>query len=38
MGAWPGAFDLTRPLALGFVKDSGVDDVVAQYLRAVTPA
>lgn len=33
MGAWPGAFDLTRPLALGFVKDNDVDDVVGQYLR-----
>jgi nucleoside-diphosphate-sugar epimerase len=35
MGAWPGAFDLTRPLALGFVKDSDVDDVVGQYLAFV---
>jgi nucleoside-diphosphate-sugar epimerase len=35
MGAWPGAFDLTRPLALGFVRDAGVDEVVKQYLRSV---
>jgi nucleoside-diphosphate-sugar epimerase len=35
MGAWPGAFDLTRPLALGFVRDRDVDDVVGQYLRSV---
>ena len=33
MTAWPGAFDLTRPLALGFTGDAHVDDVVAQYVR-----
>ena len=33
MSAWPGAFDLERPLALGFTRDTGVDDVVAQFLR-----
>jgi nucleoside-diphosphate-sugar epimerase len=37
MGAWPGAFDLTRPLALGFARDAGVDDVVKQYLHSVAP-
>lgn len=35
MGAWPGAFDLARPLALGFTRDASVDDVVTQYLRFV---
>ena len=35
MTAWPGAFDLTRPLALGFVRDRDVDDVVGQYVRSV---
>jgi nucleoside-diphosphate-sugar epimerase len=38
MCAWPGAFDLTRPLALGFAKDAGVDEIVAQYLRLAIPS
>jgi nucleoside-diphosphate-sugar epimerase len=37
MTAWPGAFDLTRPLALGFTGDSNVDDVVSQFLRLARP-
>ncbi len=29
--SWPGDFDVTRPLALGFTRDSTFDDVVRQY-------
>jgi nucleoside-diphosphate-sugar epimerase len=38
MTAWPGAFDLTRPLALGFTRDAHVDDIVRQYLRFAIPS
>ena len=38
MTAWPGAFDLSRPLALGFRADRNVDEVVAQYLRVAAPS
>ena len=38
MTAWPGAFDLKRPLALGFARDAGVDDIVRQYLRFAIPS
>ena len=29
--SWPGDFDVSRPLALGFVRDSDFDSVVRQY-------
>ncbi|MBO1073678.1 D-erythronate dehydrogenase [Roseomonas marmotae] len=29
--SWPGAFDVARPLALGFTRDSDFDSVVRQY-------
>ena len=29
---WPGAFDITRPLSLGFAVDRSVDQIVRQYL------
>lgn len=29
--SWPGAFEVSRPLALGFTADSNFDDVVRQY-------
>ena len=32
VGSWPGAFDVTRALALGFAGDPGVDAVVSQFL------
>jgi nucleoside-diphosphate-sugar epimerase len=35
VGSWPGAFDLARPLALGFGRDGHVDEVVRQYIRLV---
>ncbi|MFQ4150287.1 D-erythronate dehydrogenase [Arthrobacter sp. LAPM80] len=31
VGSWPGAFDVTRTRELGFVSDSGFDQVVQQY-------
>ncbi|MHC6176783.1 D-erythronate dehydrogenase [Glutamicibacter sp. X7] len=31
VGSWPGAFDVSRPLALGFTADNNFDEVVAQY-------
>ncbi len=29
--SWPGQFDVERPLALGFIRDTEFDDVVRQY-------
>lgn len=29
--SWPGEFDVERPLALGFIRDTDFDDVVRQY-------
>lgn len=31
VGSWPGAFDASRALALGFSADSGIDGIIAQY-------
>lgn len=31
VGSWPGEFDVTRPLGLGFTQDVRFDDVVRQY-------
>lgn len=35
--SWPGAFDVTRPLALGFTADSDFDAVVRQYRDEFAP-
>jgi D-erythronate 2-dehydrogenase len=32
VSSWPGAFDVTRSLRLGFTADAHVDDVVGQYI------
>ena len=32
VGTWPGAFDLTRPLALGFHPEGDIDSIVAQFM------
>ena len=31
VGSWPGDFDVERPVALGFTRDTEFDEVVAQY-------
>jgi D-erythronate 2-dehydrogenase len=36
VGSWPGALDATRALRLGFTADRHVDDVVREYMRALT--
>jgi nucleoside-diphosphate-sugar epimerase len=33
VGTWPGAFDISRALALGFTADRDIDDVILQFLR-----
>ncbi|QUS37190.1 D-erythronate dehydrogenase [Falsirhodobacter algicola] len=35
--SWPGAFDVSRPRALGFVADGDFDGVLAQYMDAAAP-
>lgn len=35
---WPGAFDVSRPLRLGFIADRDVDGVVQQYALEQPPA
>lgn len=35
--SWPGAFDVSRPLALGFSADRDIDSVVRQFI-AIAPA
>jgi nucleoside-diphosphate-sugar epimerase len=35
VGTWPGAFDVSRPLRLGFAVDRDMDSIVQQYLREV---
>jgi nucleoside-diphosphate-sugar epimerase len=30
--SWPGAFDVSRPLGLGFVADDGIDAIVRQFI------
>lgn len=32
VGTWPGAFDIGRPLRLGFVADPDVDSIVSQFM------
>lgn len=34
VGTWPGDFDVTRALALGFTADRDVDAVITQYMKA----
>ena len=29
--SWPGDFDVTRPLSLGFTRDSDFDSIIRQY-------
>ncbi|WP_172329091.1 D-erythronate dehydrogenase [Mangrovicoccus sp. HB161399] len=36
--SWPGAFDVSRPLALGFAADSDFDGVLKQYIAELAPA
>jgi len=36
--SWPGAFDVSRALSLGFVADTGFDAVVRQYRDEFAPA
>lgn len=33
--SWPGAFDVRRPLALGFVADASIDAIVSQYISSL---
>jgi hypothetical protein len=33
---WPGAFDVTRALALGFGIDRDVDSIVRQFMHAAS--
>lgn len=35
--SWPGAFDVTRPLALGFLADADVDAIVREFISAHAP-
>ena len=35
VGTWPGAFDVSRPLRLGFAVDRDMDAIVQQYMREV---
>ena len=32
VGTWPGAFDVSRPLALGFQPEGDIDSIVAQFM------
>jgi hypothetical protein len=34
--SWPGAFDVSRALALGFQQDRDVDEIVRQYAASAT--
>lgn len=36
--SWPGAFDVARPLALGFAADADFDGIVRQYMDDFAPA
>jgi D-erythronate 2-dehydrogenase len=38
VGSWPGAFDISRALALGFTVDRDIDAVIAQYLAQAPPS
>jgi hypothetical protein len=33
VASWPGAFDISRPLRLGFTADRDVDSIVHQYMK-----
>jgi nucleoside-diphosphate-sugar epimerase len=33
VGTWPGAFDISRALALGFTVDRDIDEVILQFMR-----
>ncbi|WP_022706049.1 D-erythronate dehydrogenase [Paracoccus zeaxanthinifaciens] len=35
--SWPGAFDVARPLSLGFVADDDFDGVLSQYMAETSP-
>lgn len=37
VGSWPAAFDVSRALALGFVRDAGFDAAVAQHIARFPP-
>jgi hypothetical protein len=32
VGTWPGAFDVSRPLALGFHPEGDIDSIVGQFM------
>ena len=32
VGTWPGAFDVSRPLSLGFAPEGDIDSIVAQFM------
>jgi D-erythronate 2-dehydrogenase len=36
--SWPGAFDVSRPLALGFEADQSFDSIVKQYMEGLATA
>jgi nucleoside-diphosphate-sugar epimerase len=36
--SWPGAFDVARPLRLGFIGDASVDAIVGEYCRVMLNA
>ncbi|MBE3639792.1 D-erythronate dehydrogenase [Mangrovicoccus algicola] len=36
--SWPGAFDVARPLAMGFAADTDFDGVLKQYMAETAPA
>jgi nucleoside-diphosphate-sugar epimerase len=35
VASWPGRFDVTRALGLGFRRDAGIDDIIAAHRRAL---
>jgi hypothetical protein len=36
VGTWPGAFDVTRALSLGFTADRDIDAVIRQFMAERT--